>query len=120
MTALRPNDSLTFTFSQMAYQTEQLSFNKFFDSIIPSLKNQNGSQGASKWPTGSGKGFTICYWQGCKKYVLSKILKFFVIECLNPPLAGCRINYANILSHFTIHYSVGIVDKMWSIFPNIC
>ena len=50
--------------------------------------------------------------QGCKKYVLSKILKFFVIDCLNPPLAGRRINYANILSHFTINITqLGLLIK---------
>ena len=37
MTALWPNDSLTFTFmsdSQKAYQTEQLLWKKFFDSMF--------------------------------------------------------------------------------------
>merc|ERR1711953_1604053 len=38
--------------------SDQLLQNKFFDSIIPSMRTskiQNGHQGASKWPTGSGK-----------------------------------------------------------------
>ena len=38
--------------------SNQLSLNKIFDSIIPSMRTskiQNGHQGASKWPTGSGK-----------------------------------------------------------------
>ena len=36
--------------------SDQLLQNKFFDSIIPSMRTskiQNGHQGASKWPTGS-------------------------------------------------------------------
>ena len=39
--------------------SDQLLQNKFFDSIIPSMRTckiQNGRQGAPKWPTGSGKG----------------------------------------------------------------
>ena len=39
--------------------SDQLSLNKFFDFIIPSMRTskiQNGRQGAPKWPTGSGKG----------------------------------------------------------------
>ena len=40
---------------------DQLSLNKFFDSIIPSMRTskiKNGRQGVPKWPTGSGKGST--------------------------------------------------------------
>merc|ERR1711954_254082 len=36
----------------------QLSQNKFFDLIVPSMRTskiQKGCQGAPKWPTGSGK-----------------------------------------------------------------
>ena len=39
----------------------QILLNKFFDSIIPSMRSskiQNGRQGAQKWPTGSGKVYT--------------------------------------------------------------
>ena len=41
---------------------DQLSLNKFFDSIILSMmtsKIQNGRQGVPKWPTGSEKGSTL-------------------------------------------------------------
>ena len=48
--------------SQVIGPSDQLSLHKFFDSIIPSMKTskiQNGHQGASKWPMGSGKWFTL-------------------------------------------------------------
>ena len=40
---------------------DQLLLHKFFDLIIPSMRNskiQNGRQGVPKWPIGSGKGST--------------------------------------------------------------
>ena len=43
--------------TQVIGPSDQLSLNKFFDSIIPSMRTskiQNGHQGASKWPMGSG------------------------------------------------------------------
>ena len=52
MTALLPNDSLTFTFlfnSQIAYQTEQLLKKKFFDSMF-SLKSDKMT---AVWPNDS-------------------------------------------------------------------
>merc|ERR1712105_485769 len=45
--------------SNLIGPSDQLLLNKFFDSTIPSMRTskiQNGHQGASKWPTGSGKG----------------------------------------------------------------
>ena len=55
--------------------SDQLSLNKFFDSIIPSMRIsiiQNGSQEAPKWSTGYGKGFSPKVFGHPRQFSLNK------------------------------------------------